>query len=194
MLPCQEAIWVSISYNLYFAFAITIYNMSQSLMVPLSTRNTKQRDGLALLLSMGQSMLPGDLVYLVVPIVLLPFMGVDRTRWAMVMSIISVIMLPGVLLQYYFTKERVFEDVAVFTATMSSVLLTVMNGRPDGGVRRKMQSDEIRCRTVPQIFSQMGYEWGITPVIERFTKILEPANPHKHWVCKKILKKIALTS
>ncbi len=158
MLPCQEAIWVSISYNLFFAFAITIYNMSQSLMVPLSTRNTKQRDGLALLLSMGQSMLPGDLVYLVVPIVLLPFMGVDRTRWAMVMSIISVIMLPGVLLQYYFTKERVFEDVAVFTATMSSVLLTVMNGRPDGGVSRKMISDEIRCRTVPQIFSQMGYE------------------------------------
>ncbi len=180
MLPCQEAIWVSISYNLYFAFAITIYNMSQSLMVPLSTRNTKQRDGLALLLSMGQSMLPGDLVYLVVPIVLLPFMGVDRTRWAMVMSIISVIMLPGVLLQYYFTKERVFEDVAVFTATMSSVLLTVMNGRTDGGVSRKMISDEIRCRTVPQFFSQMGYKWGITPVIERFTKILEPANPHKH--------------
>lgn len=107
-----QAIWVAISYNLYFAFAFTIYNMSQSLMVPLSTRNTKQRDGLALLLSMGQSMLPGALVYLVVPIVLLPFMGVDRARWAMVMSIISVIMLPGVLLQYYFTKERVSEDSA----------------------------------------------------------------------------------
>lgn len=64
----------------------------------------------------------------------------------------------------------------------------IEDGRPDGGVRRKMQSDEIRCRTVPQIFSQMGYEWGITPVIERFTKILEPANPHKHWICKKIKK------
>ena len=60
----------------------------------------------------------------------------------------------------------------------------IEDGRPDGGVSRKMISDEIRCRTVPQIFSQMGYEWGITPVIKDFTEILEPANPHKHWVCK----------
>ena len=107
-----QAVWVAVSYNLYFAFAFTIYNISQSLMVPLSTRNTKQRDGLALFLSMGQSMLPGALVYIIVPAVLLPMMGVDKARWALVMSIISALMLPGVLLQYFFTKERVSEDAA----------------------------------------------------------------------------------
>lgn len=41
---------------------------------------------------------------------------------------------------------------------------------------------------------QMGYEWDITHVIKEFTEILEPANPHKHWVCKNLLKILALTS
>ncbi len=110
MNTTAQAVWVAISYNLYFALAFTIYNMSQSLLVPLSTRNVKQRDGLAMMLSMGQSMLPGALIYLVVPLFLLPFMGADRERWALVMSILSALMLPGILLQYFFTKERISED------------------------------------------------------------------------------------
>ena len=32
--------------------------------------------------------------------------------------------------------------------------------------------DEIRCRTVSQNLLQMGYEWGVTPVIKHFTVIL----------------------
>ena len=105
-----QAIWVAVSYNLYFAFAFTMYNMTQSLLVPLSTRNTKQRDGLAMFMSMGQSMLPGALIYMVFPIVFLPMMGADQATWALVMSIISCLFLPGPILQYYFTKERVSED------------------------------------------------------------------------------------
>ena len=34
-----QAAWIMITYNLYFSFAYTIYNMSHNLMVPLSTRN-----------------------------------------------------------------------------------------------------------------------------------------------------------
>lgn len=105
-----QAIWIAVSYNLYFAFAFTMYNMTQSLLVPLSTRNTKQRDGLAMMMSMGQSMLPGALVYMVFPLVFLPMMGADQAVWARVMSIISCLFLPGAILQYFFTKERVSED------------------------------------------------------------------------------------
>ena len=107
-----QAIWVAVSYNLYFAFAFTMYNMTQSLLVPLSTRNTKQRDGLAMMMSMGQSMLPGALIYMVFPLVFLPMMGADQAAWAKVMSIVSCLFLPGAILQYYFTKERVSEDAA----------------------------------------------------------------------------------
>ena len=44
-----QLVWIVISYNLFFAFAYTIYNMSHTLMVPLATRNTRQRDSLAML-------------------------------------------------------------------------------------------------------------------------------------------------
>ena len=35
-----QAVWVMVSYNLFYSLAYTIYNMSHNLMVPLSTRNT----------------------------------------------------------------------------------------------------------------------------------------------------------
>ncbi len=107
-----QAIWVGISYNLFFAFAFTIYNMSQTLLIPLSTRNVKQRDTLAMFLSMGQSMLPGALVSLVFPAIALPWLGVSAQRWGLIMCIISIICFPAILLQYYFTKERVMEEGA----------------------------------------------------------------------------------
>ena len=105
-----KMLWITLSYNLYFAFSFTIYNMSHSLMVPLSTRNTKQRDGLALFNNMGTNMLPGALVYMLFPMLALPWMGVDQSRWLTVMSIFSIVSIPAVLLEYYFTKERITED------------------------------------------------------------------------------------
>ena len=65
-----QLIWIVVSYNLFFAFAFTIYNMSHALMVPLSTRNTKQRDTLAMFTSMGASMIPGVLVTMIMPFVI----------------------------------------------------------------------------------------------------------------------------
>ena len=120
-----QAIWVAVSYNLYFAFSFTIYNMSQSLMVPLSTRNTKQRDNLALFLSMGQNMIPGSIMYILFPMLILPWLGVQGERWALVMSILSIIVLPGTVLQYYFTKERVSEDAAASDAQRISLLTQI---------------------------------------------------------------------
>lgn len=108
-----KMLWITLSYNLYFAFSFTIYNMSHSLMVPLSTRNTKQRDGLALFNNMGTNMLPGALVYMLFPMLALPWMGVDQSRWLTVMSIFSVISIPAVLLEYYYTKERITLDSLV---------------------------------------------------------------------------------
>ena len=107
-----QLVWIVISYNLFFAFAYTIYNMSHTLMVPLATRNTRQRDSLAMLTSTGTSMIPGMLVTIIMPI-LVAKMGVGLSaqgNWAKVMSIISIFALPAVLVEYYFTKERVTEE------------------------------------------------------------------------------------
>ena len=110
--PTVQMVWIVVSYNFFFAFAFTIYNMSHTLMVPLSTRNTKQRDTLALLTNAGVNMVPGFLVTIVMPIMINAFgVGKDsQGTWIAMMSVLSCFALPACLLEYYFTKERVTED------------------------------------------------------------------------------------
>lgn len=106
--PIQIA-WVVVSYNLFFSFAFSTYSLSHAMMVPLSTRDTKQRDSLAMLSSMAISMLPGALTTVVMPL-LVRHIGVGeaaRGSWLTVMGILSVFAIPATLIEYCFTKERV---------------------------------------------------------------------------------------
>ena len=108
-----QVAWVTISYNLYFSIAFTMYNISHNLMVPLSTRNSRQRDTLSIFASVGISMVPGALVAFVMPSFVLPYIGIDQSRWMLVMSILSILALPAVMLEYYFTRERVTEESTI---------------------------------------------------------------------------------
>ena len=105
-----QVIWVMLSYNLFYSFAYTIYNMSHNLMCPLSTRNTIQRGSLSVFNQISTIMMSGIIVALVFPMAIMPMLGVDKTKWIIVMSIISILSLPLTLLEYYFTKERVTEE------------------------------------------------------------------------------------
>lgn len=107
-----QVIWVMVSYNLFYSFAFTIYNMSHNLMVPLSTRNTLQRGGLSVFNQIATIMMSGILVALIFPMAIRPLMGVLQINWIVVMGILSAIALPLTLLEYYFTKERVTEEQA----------------------------------------------------------------------------------
>mgnify|MGYP004458256805 FL=1 len=102
-----QVIWVMVSYNLFYSFAYTIFNMSHNLMVPLSTRNTTQRGGLSVFNQIATIMMSGILVALVFPMVIMPKIGVDKAKWITLMSVLSILTLPLTLLEYYFTKERV---------------------------------------------------------------------------------------
>lgn len=105
-----EVIWVMLSYNLFYSFAYTIFNMSHNLMVPLSTRNAKDRGGLSVFNQISTIMMSGIIVALIFPILVMPYLGVDKSKWILVMGILSVMALPLTLLEYYFTKERVTEE------------------------------------------------------------------------------------
>lgn len=106
-----QVAWVMISYNLFYSFAFTIYNMSHNLMVPLSTRNTLQRGGLSVFNQISTIMMSGIIVALVFPMAVMPLLGVNKSLWIVVMSVLSIITLPLTLLEYYFTKERVTEEL-----------------------------------------------------------------------------------
>lgn len=103
----MQVIWVMVSYNLFYSFAYTIFNMSHNLMVPLSTRNTTNRGSLSVFNQIATIMMSGILVALVFPMVIMPILGVDKGKWIATMSFLSILALPLILLEYYFTKERV---------------------------------------------------------------------------------------
>ncbi|MEU1953504.1 MFS transporter [Nocardia rhamnosiphila] len=105
-----KAAWIMVSYNLFFSFAFTLFNMGHGLMVPLSTRDVTQRGKLSVLTQVATIMSTGIVVALVFPAVLLPIMGIDRSAWLTVMCILSIIALPLTLLEYYYTRERISEE------------------------------------------------------------------------------------
>ena len=105
-----KAVWVMISYNLFYSFAYTIFNMSHNLMVPLSTRDGTARGGLSVFNQITTIMMSGILVALVFPMVIMPAIGVDKAKWITLMCLISILALPLTLLEYFFTKERVTEE------------------------------------------------------------------------------------
>ena len=102
-----QVIWVMVSYNLFYSFAYTIFNMSHNLMVPLSTRNITERGSLSVFNQIATIMMSGILVALVFPMAVMPMIGVDQGKWIALMSVLSILALPLTLLEYYFTKERV---------------------------------------------------------------------------------------
>ena len=107
-----KVIWVMLSYNLFYSFAYTIFNMSHGLMVPLSTRDSTARGGLSVFNQIANIMMTGILVALVFPMLIMPAIGVDQSKWILLMSVLSIIALPLTLLEYFFTKERVTAESA----------------------------------------------------------------------------------
>ncbi len=105
-----KAVWVMVSYNLFYSFAYTIFNMSHNLMVPLSTRDGTARGGLSVFNQITTIMMSGILVALVFPMAVMPAIGVDKSKWITLMSVLSIAALPLTLLEYYFTRERVTEE------------------------------------------------------------------------------------
>ncbi len=102
-----QVIWVMVSYNLFYSFAYTIFNMSHNLMVPLSTRDTEKRGTLSVFNQITTIMMSGIIVALIFPMAVMPLLGVDKSKWITTMCILSILALPLTLLEYYFTKERV---------------------------------------------------------------------------------------
>ncbi|SLI55673.1 sugar (Glycoside-Pentoside-Hexuronide) transporter [Mycobacteroides abscessus subsp. abscessus] len=106
----MQVVWIFLSYNLFYALAYTLFSMSNGLMVPLSTRNMEQRGKLSVFVQISTTAVTGVFVALIFPSLILPAIGIDRSRWILVMSLFAILALPLTLLQYYYTKERITEE------------------------------------------------------------------------------------
>ncbi|MDI2129389.1 MFS transporter [Yinghuangia seranimata] len=99
--------WVVLAGNLYADFAFATYNTAHLLMVPLASRDPRDRGILAVFSNVGNMVGAGTMVALVFPALVLPALGVNRAAWLFMACLLAAVALPLVVVEYYFTRERV---------------------------------------------------------------------------------------
>lgn len=117
--PVLTMVLTAISYNIYYAVAYPLYNTANSTLVPVSTRNSSQRSLLASFENFAHIgvMGAGGMVF---PVIVgwITMKNADgstdlaatKTAWMITFIIIGIITFLFVILQYYFTRERVTEE------------------------------------------------------------------------------------
>ena len=104
-----KMILTAISYNLYYSVAYPIYNTANSTLIPVSTRNSKDRGLLASLSNVAglAVMGAGSMVF---PVISGLFLKTNQLYWTLAFVFIGVLSCLTCILQYYFTRERVTEE------------------------------------------------------------------------------------
>ena len=104
-----KMVWIAIAYNLFYAVAYPIYNTANSTLIPLSTRNSKQRGALASFTNVAGLgvMGAGSMVF---PILVSFVLKENQHLWFLAMLAIAIFAALTIFLQYMFTRERVTEE------------------------------------------------------------------------------------
>ena len=117
----MKMVWIAVSFNLFYSIGYPCYYTAHSSMVALSTRNGNQRGLLATLSNASMVAAAGVGASILVPVLLQPFMfvtGADGTidrvasyaNWRVLGIALAVLTMLGILLEYFFTRERITEE------------------------------------------------------------------------------------
>ncbi len=91
---------------LFYAVAATLYSTANTLMVPLASSDPEERSKLSVTAN-TQMIIAGSFIAMVVPLLLIPAIGVSKNSWMMVGVALSILAAPLIFLQFATTKERV---------------------------------------------------------------------------------------
>ena len=112
--------WGETAYWFYFFFFVICYQVVSTTffytyrdnMVSVATRDAKDKAALTFIRMMCWTLISGILIGLLVNTVAIPFwLGNDINGYPILMIILAIVAIPLILLEYYFTRERVVEDV-----------------------------------------------------------------------------------
>ncbi|MCM1121362.1 MAG: MFS transporter [Eubacterium sp.] len=103
------AVWIFLSYTIFYAVAYTMYSTAHTLLVPLATHNEEERSKLSLVAN-TPGMAAGSLIAILFPCLVVPMIGVNRRAWMTVMLVVAAAAFPMILIEYFFTRERVTEE------------------------------------------------------------------------------------
>ena len=108
------------SYWYYFFFLLICYHtvgsnyfyLFRDLIVSVSTRSNTEKAHLKYIRQMSWTLISGIIIGMLVNMVVLPmWLEHDIHGYAILMIILSIVAIPLLLLEYFYTKERVIEDV-----------------------------------------------------------------------------------
>ena len=104
-----KMVWIAIAYNLFYAVAYPIYNTANSTLIPVSTRDSKQRGALASFTNVAglAVMGAGSMVF---PILVSFALKENQHLWFVAMTAIAIFSALTIFLQFKFTRERVTEE------------------------------------------------------------------------------------
>lgn len=118
--PLMQMVWIAVSYNVYYAVAYPFYYSAHSSLVALSTRNSNHRGMLATFSNASGVAAVGIGASILVPNLLQSYLFVETNgvldsaasyrHWQTVMIALCVLTFFAILLEYYFTRERITEE------------------------------------------------------------------------------------
>lgn len=105
----EKMIWIAAAYNLFYAAAYPIYNTANSTLIPVSTRDSRQRGALASFTNVAGLgvMGAGSMVF---PVLVSFALKEKQSRWFLAMLAIALFSAFTIYLQFMFTRERVTEE------------------------------------------------------------------------------------
>ncbi|MDC7287527.1 MFS transporter [Blautia schinkii] len=147
-----KMVWVAVAYNLFYAVAYPIYNTANSTLIPLSTRNSKQRGALASFTNVAGLgvMGTGSMVF---PVLVSFALKENQGLWFIAMLVIAIFSALTIYLQYMFTRERVTEELEKREAEE-----TEKGSAPSMGSQLKAVVSEKTWWIV--MFFYIGFQWS----------------------------------
>ena len=109
-----EAYWVYffVLLTCYHAVGTTFFYAYRDSIVSLITRDPREKAQISFMRKMCWTLISGIIIGLIVQTVLIPFWLQDHIEgYAILLIVLSVCAVPLILMEYYYTKERVVEDV-----------------------------------------------------------------------------------
>lgn len=126
-----QMIWIAVSYNLYYSIAYPCYYTAHSSMVSLSTRDTDKRGLLATMSNASMVAAAGVGASIVVPILLQSYMfsyngtsldvEASYAHWRVLSIGFTLVTVVGIILEYYFTRERISEETMDLQRTVETI-------------------------------------------------------------------------
>jgi len=96
----------------YHTVGCSYFYLFRDNIVSLSTRDEKEKTRLQFIRKVSWTLISGIIIGMLVSMVVLPmWLEHDINGYATLLIILSVIAIPLLLLEYYYTKERIIEDV-----------------------------------------------------------------------------------